>query len=284
MQGKGIREEGREGSMRKGIAVAALTSALALAGCRQDMHNQPKFTPQRGTTFFADGRSARPQAENTVARGQLHEDSYFYTGLNNGEEGNAMPFPVTMPVLERGQERYNIYCTPCHSRVGNGYGMIVERGYSKAGNFHTARLQAAPLGHFFNVMTNGYGSMPDYAAQLTPSDRWAVVAYIKALQLSQNATEADVPGDAHVEPLNDIAKEEGFPAGFANDWTLPQTAVTGTPSGDLYVIPPASIAAPPGAGEQPAQHPGSSRGTQLPPPSGQSSTGYTIQPVSPKTE
>ena len=100
--------------------------ALLLAGCRQDMHNQPKFIPQRGTDFYADGRSARPQVENTVARGQLHEDTYFYTGLIDGKEGDVMPFPVTIEVLERGQERYNIYCTPCHSRVGNGAGMIVH--------------------------------------------------------------------------------------------------------------------------------------------------------------
>ena len=265
--------------MRKGIAIAGLGAATLLAGCRQDMHNQPKFYPQRGTTFFADGRSARPQVADTVARGQLHADNYFYSGLVNGAEGNAMPFPVTMDVLERGQERYNIYCTPCHSRVGNGYGMIVQRGYSKAGNFHTARLQAAPLGHFFNVITNGYGSMPDYAAQLTPADRWAVVAYIKALQLSQNATEAAVPAGEHVQPLTDIAKEEGFTAGFVTEWTLPPTAVTGTPGGDLYVIPPGSIGTTPDAGQMPAQHYGEGRGTPLPQPSGQSSTGYPNQPV-----
>ena len=122
---------------------------LFAAGCRQDMHNQPKFVPQRGTTFFADGRSARPQVENTVGRGQLHEDTYFYTGMVNGQEGNMMPFAATAEVLARGQERYNVYCTPCHSRVGNGAGMIVQRGYAQAGNFHTARLVAAPLGHFF---------------------------------------------------------------------------------------------------------------------------------------
>ena len=175
--------------MKRGLSKASLglLSALALAGCRQDMHNQPKFYPQRGTTLYADGRSARPQVENTVARGQMHQDSYFYTGMIDGAEGAAMPFPVTMDVLARGQERYNVYCTPCHSRVGNGVGMIVQRGYSKAGNFHTARLNSAPLGHFFSVITNGYGSMPDYASQLTPEDRWAVTAYIRALQLSQNA-------------------------------------------------------------------------------------------------
>src|SRR5271168_5571507 len=138
-------------------AVCALAAASLLAGCRQDMQDQPKFFPQRGTDFYADGRSVRPQVANTVARGQLHADTYFYTGLVNGKEGDGAPFPVTLAVLERGQERYNVYCTPCHSRVGNGAGMIVQRGYRPAGNFHTARLETAPLGHFFNVISNGYG-------------------------------------------------------------------------------------------------------------------------------
>jgi hypothetical protein len=201
------------------------------------MHDQPKFIPQRGTDFYADGRSARPQVENTVARGQLHEDTYFYTGMQDGKEGNAMPFPVTMQVLERGQERYNVYCTPCHSRVGNGAGMIVQRGYRPAGNFHTPRLLAAPLGHFFAVMSHGYGAMPDYAAQVSPADRWAIVAYIKALQLSQNAKPADAPAGAQVESLSNIAEREGFSANFANDWALPPTAVYGTPNNQDNGIP-----------------------------------------------
>ena len=174
------------------------------------MQDQPKFFPQRGTDFYADGRSVRPQVENTVARNQLHEDSYFYTGLVNGKEGDGMPFPVTMEVLERGQERYNVYCTPCHSRVGNGEGMIVQRGYAKAGDFHTARLETAPLGHFFYVITNGYGAMPDYSSQVTPADRWAIAAYIKALQLSQKATQADVPAGGG-ESLSSIAEKRAFP-------------------------------------------------------------------------
>lgn len=235
MQRTGIRAQG------SGRAAMAMLCVLALAGCRQDMHNQPKFYPQRGTTFYADGRSARPQVENTVGRGQLHEDSYFYTGLVNGAEGTTMPFPVTMDVLARGQERYNVYCTPCHSRVGNGVGMIVQRGYAKAGNFHTARLNSAPLGHFFNVITNGYGAMPDYSSQLPPEDRWAVVAYIKALQLSQNATTGDVPAGEHPQPLSEISKSEGLPETFAAEWGLPPTSVTGTPNGDLYVIPPGDL-------------------------------------------
>ncbi len=208
------------------------------------MQDQPKFFPQRGTDFYADGRSVRPQVENTVARSQLHEDTYFYTGFSGGKEGDGMPFPVTMQLLARGQERYNVYCTPCHSRVGNGIGMIVERGYSKAGSFHSARLAAAPLGHFFNVISNGYGSMPDYSAQVTPADRWAIVAYIRALQLSQNATQADVPAGARVEPLSSIAEREGLPATFADEWTLPPTAVTGTPDKGLFILPEPGSGAP----------------------------------------
>ncbi len=218
-------------------AVCAIAAASLLAGCRQDMHDQPKFIPQRGTEFYADGRSSRPQVENTVARGQLHEDAYFYTGMQGGKEGNAMPYPVTMEVLERGQERYNVYCTPCHSRVGNGAGMIVQRGYRPAGNFHTPRLLAAPLGHFFNVISNGYGAMPDYGTQVSPQDRWAIVAYIKALQLSQAAKTSDVAPGAQVESLSDIADREGLNAEFANNWALPPTAVYGTPNNQDNGIP-----------------------------------------------
>ena len=224
-------------------AVGAIAATLMLAGCRQDMQDQLKFFPQRGTSFYADGRSVRPQVENTVARGQLHEDSYFNTGLVNGKEGEGLPFPVTLQVLARGQERFNVYCTPCHSRVGNGAGMIVQRGYAPAGNFHTLRMQAAPLGHFFNVMTNGYGAMPDYASQLTPADRWAVAAYIKALQLSQSATRADVASGAQVQTLEDIAKSEGLDPSFAEDWVLPPTAIHGTPDDQTFVIPAESSGA-----------------------------------------
>lgn len=223
--------------LRIAFAAASLGPLFVLAGCRQDMHDEPKFFPQRGTTFYADGRSVRPQVANTVARNQLHEDTYFYTGLVDGKEGNTMPFPVTMKVLERGQERYNIYCTPCHSRVGNGEGMIVQRGYAHAGDFHTARLETAPLGHFFYVISNGYGAMPDYAAQVAPVDRWAIVAYIKALQLSQHATDADVPANEHTAPLASIAEKEGLPASFAKPWALPATATYGTPNDQSFVLP-----------------------------------------------
>jgi mono/diheme cytochrome c family protein len=199
------------------------------------MQNQPKLIPQRGSEMFADHRGARPQVVNTVARGQLHEDSYFYTGVIQGangyrEEQNLMPFPVTVEVLKRGQERFNVYCTPCHSRVGNGLGAIVDRGYKPAANLHDQVRLAQPVSHYFYVMTHGYGAMPDYSAQLTPEDRWAVAAYIRALQLSQAATAADVPAGAEVKDLKDIAQEKHLPAGFAEPWALPSTAVQAYPA------------------------------------------------------
>jgi hypothetical protein len=246
--------------INKFAALGAMSAMLVLAGCRQDMQDQPKFFPQRGTDFYADGRSVRPQVENTVARNQLHEDGYFYTGLVNGKEGDGMPFPATMEVLERGQERFNVYCTPCHSRVGNGIGMIVQRGYSKAGSFHSTRLETAPLGHFFYVMSNGYGSMPDYSAQITPADRWAIVAYIRALQLSQKATQAEVPAGTNVESLSSIAEREGMPASFASEWTLPPTSVTGTTDNGLYLLP-APGAASAGTSAAPRSNPTTPAGT-----------------------
>jgi ribosomal protein L21E len=179
--------------------------------------------------FYADGRSVRPQVENTVARGQLHEDTYFYTGLVGGKEGDAMPFPVTMEVLERGQERYNVYCTPCHSRVGNGAGMIVQRGYRRRATSIRAP-DGAPLGHFFNVITNGYGAMPDYSAQVTPADRWAIVAYIKALQLSQNAKPAMRRRARRLSRLPTSPSARACRRTFADEWALPPTAVYGTPN------------------------------------------------------
>ena len=220
-------------------AMGAMVAMVMLAGCRQDMHDQPKFFPQRGTSFYADGRSVRPQVENTVARNQLHEDSYFFTGLQNGKEGDGVPAELTLnaEMIERGQERYNVYCTPCHSRVGNGDGMIVQRGYRPAGNFHTDRLRNAPLGHFFAVMSNGYGAMPDYASQLTPEDRWAVAVYVRALQLSQNAKQGDVPAGQHADDLHQIAKDKGFNPGDAEPWTQPGTAIYGTPNGQDNGIP-----------------------------------------------
>jgi cytochrome c553 len=220
---------GKRNQVRCFAAVATFAALIFVAGCRQDMHNQPKMIPQRGSDFFADQRGARPQVLNTVARNQLHEDSYFYTGVVQGangyrEEQNMMPFPVTMEVLKRGEERFNIYCTPCHSRVGNGLGEIVMRGYKPAANLHDQVRLSQPLSHYFFVMTNGHGAMPDYSAQLSPEDRWAVAAYIRALQYSQAASPQDVPAGVQVQKLSDLAAAEGHPE-YAKPWAMPSTAV-----------------------------------------------------------
>ena len=180
------------------------------------MHVQPRKTRSRDSDFFADQRSARPLVEGTVARGQLHEDTYFYTGKIGNNPGDAMPFPVTKEVLDRGRERFNIFCAPCHSRVGDGNGFVPSRGFArKPPSFHIPRLEKAPLGYFFDVMTNGFGIMPDYASQIPAHDRWAIAAYIRALQLSQNATLADVPAGQQFPRLrrNLRARIGRYPAG-----------------------------------------------------------------------
>lgn len=166
---------------------------LLATGCRQDMHNQPKYKPLAGSEFFADGRASRPLMEGTIARGHLKTDEHLYTGKVGGKPVDTFPFPVTRPVLERGRERFNIYCAVCHGRDGNGGGMIVQRGFRRPPSYHIDRLRQAPAGHFFDVMTNGFGAMYSYASRLSVEDRWAIVAYIRALQLSQNATLNDVP-------------------------------------------------------------------------------------------
>ena len=185
--------------LRKRSALGLL-AILVLAGCRQDMHDQPRFKPLAESDFYADLRSARQPVEGTVARGELHEDTYFYTGKIGNNPGDYMPFAVTEDVLQRGRERFDIYCAPCHSRLGDGNGMIVQRGFQQPPSYHTDRLRKAPLGYFFDVMTNGFGAMPDYAQQIRPRDRWCIVAYIRALQLSQNATQADLGGHSVTSP------------------------------------------------------------------------------------
>src|SRR5208337_2714338 len=161
------------------ISALGLLATLALAGCRQDMHDQPRFKPLARSDFYSDMRSARPPVEGTVARGQWHEDSYFYTGKVGNQPGDAIPFPVTQEVLARGQERFNIYCSPCHSRLGDGNGMIVQRGFRPPPSFHTDRLRKAPLGYFYGVISDGFGAMPEYASQIPPRDRWDIVAYVR---------------------------------------------------------------------------------------------------------
>jgi mono/diheme cytochrome c family protein len=176
------------------VAAMAFAPLLILAGCRNDMHVQPKILPLSHSDFFEDGRGSRTPPPGTIARGQLRDDTYLYTGMMNGQPGNFMPLPATQEVLERGRERFDIYCAPCHSRLGDGNGMIVQRGFRRPPSFHEPRLRQAPLGHFYDVMTNGFGVMPDYAAQVNPRDRWAIAAYIRALQFSQNAPANAAPG------------------------------------------------------------------------------------------
>jgi len=198
------------------IAVALAATAL-LSACRLDMQVQPRQNPLSRSDFYADQRSERPPVEGTVARGELHEDTYFYTGKLGSTPGDYMPFPVTKEVLERGRERYNIYCAPCHSRVGDGNGFIPSRGFArKPPTFHKPRWQKAPLGEIYDVITNGSGIMPDYASQIPPRDRWSIVAYIRALQLSQDASMADVPKGQTVP--SDPPKFRGQPGSGA---TLP---------------------------------------------------------------
>ena len=175
----------------------ALAIALLVAGtaCRQDMHDQPRYKPLSRSTFFEDQRSARPLVVGTVAQGDLREDDHLYTGKINGELATTFPFPITRDLLHRGQERYNIFCSPCHSRLGDGAGMIVQRGFKRPPSFHEPRLREAPIGHFFDVITKGFGAMTEYAYRIPVRDRWAIAAYVRALQFSQNATLADVPAD-----------------------------------------------------------------------------------------
>jgi mono/diheme cytochrome c family protein len=188
--------ESRIANRESRLARAAVVLALcALIGaCRQDMHNQPKYRGLRASTFFTDGSSARPFVEGTVARGTLQEDEAFFTGKIDKIAVKEFPFAIDEQVVNRGQERFNIYCSPCHDRTGGGNGMVVQRGYKQPPSFHIDRLRQADVGYFFDVMTNGFGAMPDYRAQIDARDRWAIVAYIRALQLSQHAAASDVPG------------------------------------------------------------------------------------------
>jgi mono/diheme cytochrome c family protein len=189
----GARREAR--GARRGVLLLAAGVLLATSACRQDMHNSPKAIPLRESVFFKNGSSARPLVEDTVARGTLHDDAVFFTGKNGVAEADALPFALTAAVLDRGEQRYNIYCTPCHGPTGKGDGMIVRRGYRQPPSYHIDRLQQAPIGHFYDVMTNGFGAMPDYRAQISPRDRWAIAAYVRALQLSQHASAADIPAE-----------------------------------------------------------------------------------------
>jgi cytochrome c553 len=176
-----------------------IAAACLLSACRQDMHDAPRYEPLEQSAFFADGRSQRPLVPNTVPRGFLREDDHLYRGKVNGELATEFPMPVNASLMLRGQERYNVFCSPCHGRTGAGDGMVVRRGYRAPTSFHDARLRQAPPGYVFDVITNGFGAMPDYAAQVPVEDRWAIAAYLKALQFSQSATLKDVPPEKRGE-------------------------------------------------------------------------------------
>jgi hypothetical protein len=178
-------------ALRVGLA-ATLATTLA---CRQDMHDQPKYIPLRESTFFNDSRSARPLVAGTVARGQLRDDVLLYTGKVNGTDSTVLPFPVDAGVMARGRERFEIFCSPCHGRTGQGDGMVVQRGFRPPPTLHQDRLRDAPVGHFFDVISNGFGAMPDYASQVKVTDRWAIIAYIRALQLAEHASLSEIPPD-----------------------------------------------------------------------------------------
>ncbi len=173
---------------------------VVLAGCRQDMHDQPKHKPLSASALYeADHRSARPAVEGTVARGQLQDDSSYYTGKDGAVPTAVLPMVVTAELLERGQTRFQTFCSPCHGRTGRGDGMIVQRGFKAPPSLHVDRLREAPVGYFYDVITHGFGAMSAYATQVPVPDRWAITAYVRALQLSQHATLADVPEDKRAE-------------------------------------------------------------------------------------
>ena len=177
----------RDAALRAGLIALVALGGLGAIGCRQDMHDQPKLKPYRSSAFFADGSGMRALPAHTVARGTLQEDTHFYTGrMPDGSMATELPMPMTRALLKRGQERFTIYCTPCHGQLGDGRGMVVRRGYKQPTSYHDERLRQVPIGYFFDVMTNGFAVMPSYAPQVLPEDRWAIAAYIRALQLSQH--------------------------------------------------------------------------------------------------
>ena len=173
----------------------AIVGIMFLAGCRQDMHDAPRIETYEANAFFADNRGSRVPPQGTVARGWLREDEALHTGKVNGQFVEAFPFAISHDDLARGQERFNIYCTPCHGRLGDGNGMVVQRGLRQAASYHNDRLRQEKIGYFFDVITNGFGAMQGYAEQVPVRDRWLIAAYVRALQFSQNAKIDDVPAD-----------------------------------------------------------------------------------------
>ena len=180
------------------VLLAALLLLLAI-GCRQDMHDQPRFEPLERSSFFDDRKAGRIQVAGTVARGELNEDQHLHTGLVGDDFATTFPFAMTREDLDRGRERFDIMCSPCHGRVGHGDGMVVQRGFRAPPSYHTKRMRDMPPGHFFDVTTNGFGAMGDFSDRLSVEDRWRVAAYIRVLQLSQSATIDQLPSEVQSE-------------------------------------------------------------------------------------
>jgi mono/diheme cytochrome c family protein len=178
---------------RRGGLAVTLGIAVAASACRQDMHDQPKYTALEHVNFIGDTSAPRLPVEGTVARGHLRDDTHFYTGKIDDEPVAEFPFPVDARVMTRGQEMFNAFCSPCHGRTGEGDGPIVRRGFSPPPSLIEDRLREVPAGHIFDVITNGFGAMPDHASQIRPADRWAIVAYVRALQTSAAGSITDVP-------------------------------------------------------------------------------------------
>jgi mono/diheme cytochrome c family protein len=182
------------------IQIAAAMIVTALAGCHGDMYDQPRYDPLEKSDFFADGRASRPVVTGAIARGDLRDDEPFYSGKQDGKLVEKPPIEINPALVERGRQRFNIFCTPCHGRAGYGDGMIVRRGFRQPPTYHSDRLRGVPIGHFFDVMTNGFATMPDYAEQIPVRDRWAIAVYVRALQLSQYA-QLDALDDAERQRL-----------------------------------------------------------------------------------
>ena len=183
-------------ALRRAPLLILGAALLLTAGCRQDMHQAPSHQPLEASDFFADGMASRPLVEGTVPRGQLRDDPHLYEAIDaDGLPAESFPFEISHGVLRRGQDLYNAFCTPCHDRVGDGNGIVVQRGYRQPASLHEERLLNAPLGYYFDVITHGFGVMPGYARQIQTRDRWAIVAYIRALQLSQRARLVELPAE-----------------------------------------------------------------------------------------
>lgn len=203
-------------SPRRAAILLLALATVALGGCRQDMHQAPRYDPLEHSDFFADQRAARPLVEGTIARGQLRADRVFYTGRTaSGQFVDTLPVPVDAALLARGRQQYDVFCSPCHGRTGDGNGMVVQRGFKQPTSYHTDRLRAQPVGYFYDVITNGFGAMQDYSAQVAPRDRWAIAAYVRALQYSRHAPLADLPPAAR-EALGSASAAAATPSGGAS--------------------------------------------------------------------